>query len=78
MPCDVVVLDLEDSVAPEAKDAARDAVCAAVKVYGAREVVRWIEETIADALMAAKKQGVTRVDLVMQGEVVQAVPAPKK
>jgi len=39
LPCDVVVLDLEDSVAPEAKDAAREAVCAAVKNYGAREVV---------------------------------------
>ena len=39
LPCDVVVLDLEDSVAPEAKAAARDAVCAAVKSYGAREVV---------------------------------------
>jgi citrate lyase subunit beta/citryl-CoA lyase len=39
LPCDVVVLDLEDSVAPQAKDAARTAVCAAVKNYGAREVV---------------------------------------
>ena len=39
LPCDVVVLDLEDSVAPEAKNAARDAVCAAVKTYGRREVV---------------------------------------
>ena len=38
LPCDVVVLDLEDSVAPGAKDAARDAVCAAVKSFGAREV----------------------------------------
>jgi len=39
LPCDVVVLDLEDAVAPEAKDAARDAVCAAVKNYSRREVV---------------------------------------
>jgi citrate lyase subunit beta/citryl-CoA lyase len=39
LPCDVVVLDLEDSVAPEAKNTARDAVCAAVKNYGNREVV---------------------------------------
>ena len=39
LSCDVVVLDLEDSVAPEAKDAARDAVCGAVKQYGGREVV---------------------------------------
>ena len=39
LSCDVVVLDLEDSVAPKAKDAAREAVCAAVRSYGAREVV---------------------------------------
>lgn len=39
LSCDVVVLDLEDSVTPEAKGAARDAVCAAVKNYGPREVV---------------------------------------
>jgi citrate lyase subunit beta/citryl-CoA lyase len=39
LPCDVVVLDLEDAVAPEAKDAARAMACAAVKAYGAREVV---------------------------------------
>jgi citrate lyase subunit beta/citryl-CoA lyase len=39
LPCDVVVLDLEDSVAPEAKDTARGAVCGAVKEYGGREVV---------------------------------------
>jgi citrate lyase subunit beta/citryl-CoA lyase len=39
LPCDVVVLDLEDSVVPEAKDTARAAVCAAVRNYGPREVV---------------------------------------
>jgi citrate lyase subunit beta/citryl-CoA lyase len=39
LSCDVVVLDLEDSVAPQAKNAAREAVCAAVKHYGGREVV---------------------------------------
>jgi citrate lyase subunit beta/citryl-CoA lyase len=39
LPCDVVVLDLEDSVAPAAKAVARGAVCAAVKDYGGREVV---------------------------------------
>jgi citrate lyase subunit beta/citryl-CoA lyase len=39
LPCDVVVLDLEDSVALEAKDAARAAVRAAIKDYGGREVV---------------------------------------
>ena len=39
LPCDVVVLDLEDSVAPEAKEAARDAVCAALKDFSHRETV---------------------------------------
>ncbi len=39
LACDVVVLDLEDSVAPEAKEAARTGVCVAVKNYGSREVV---------------------------------------
>jgi citrate lyase subunit beta/citryl-CoA lyase len=52
LPCDVVVLDLEDSVAPEAKAAARQAVCAAVKNYGKREVVVRINAADADDLAA--------------------------
>jgi citrate lyase subunit beta/citryl-CoA lyase len=41
LPCDVVVLDLEDSVAPEAKIAARVLAAEAVRLggYGARELV---------------------------------------
>ena len=39
LSCDVVVLDLEDSVAPENKDMARDMVCAAIRNYPGREVV---------------------------------------
>ena len=39
LPCDVVVLDLEDSVAPEAKESAREAVCAALKDYNRHETV---------------------------------------
>jgi citrate lyase subunit beta / citryl-CoA lyase len=41
LPCDVVALDLEDAVAPDAKDAARAAVCAAVsaRVFANKEVV---------------------------------------
>lgn len=41
LPADVLLLDLEDSVAPETKEAARDAVAAAVKAggYGKREVI---------------------------------------
>lgn len=41
LPCDAVVLDLEDAVAPEEKDAARAAACAAVREggFGRRSVV---------------------------------------
>lgn len=41
LPCDVVILDLEDAVAPEAKPAARDQAVAAVQAggFGQREVV---------------------------------------
>ncbi|MBV9077515.1 MAG: CoA ester lyase [Methylobacteriaceae bacterium] len=41
LPVDCVILDLEDSVAPDAKEAAREAVCQAVRAggFGAREIV---------------------------------------
>jgi citrate lyase subunit beta/citryl-CoA lyase len=41
LPCDVVILDLEDAVAPEAKGIAREQAAAAVKAggFGRREVV---------------------------------------
>jgi citrate lyase subunit beta/citryl-CoA lyase len=41
LPCDVVILDLEDAVAPEAKPDARAAAVAAIKAggFGRREVV---------------------------------------
>ena len=41
LPADGVIFDLEDAVAPDAKDAARDQVCAAVGKggYGDRELV---------------------------------------
>lgn len=40
LPCDVVILDLEDAVTPDLKPAAREAAVAAVKAggFGAREV----------------------------------------
>jgi citrate lyase subunit beta/citryl-CoA lyase len=40
IPCDALILDLEDAVAPDAKPAAREAACAAAGSggYGAREV----------------------------------------
>ncbi|GEO16224.1 HpcH/HpaI aldolase/citrate lyase family protein [Microvirga aerophila] len=41
LAADVLILDLEDAVAPDAKSVARDQVCAAVREgrYGSREVV---------------------------------------
>ena len=40
LPCDALILDLEDAVAPDAKEAARDAACAAAASgdYGRREL----------------------------------------
>jgi citrate lyase subunit beta / citryl-CoA lyase len=40
IPCDALILDLEDAVAPDAKPAARDAACAAAVSgdYGHREI----------------------------------------
>ncbi|WP_272950267.1 HpcH/HpaI aldolase/citrate lyase family protein [Nocardioides cynanchi] len=40
LPCDALILDLEDAVAPDAKPAARDAACAAAASgdYGHREL----------------------------------------
>jgi citrate lyase subunit beta/citryl-CoA lyase len=59
LPADGVILDLEDSVAPDAKEAAREQVVAAVKAggFGAREVfirVNGVDTPWhADDLMAA-------------------------
>ena len=41
LPCDALILDLEDAVAPDAKEAAREAACAAVKSgeYGRKELI---------------------------------------
>src|SRR4051794_24087457 len=40
LPADALILDLEDAVAPDAKESARERVCAAASSgeYGAREV----------------------------------------
>jgi len=63
LPCDALILDLEDAVAPDMKEAARDAVCAAVRAggYAPREVVIrvngldtfWGEADLAAAVEAA-------------------------
>lgn len=41
LPCDGIVMDLEDAVAPDAKQAARDAIAAALAAggYGSREIL---------------------------------------
>ncbi len=63
LPCDVVILDLEDAVAPEMKPQARDAAVAAVKAggFGRREVVIRVNGLStpwgADDLAAAAEAG---------------------
>jgi citrate lyase subunit beta/citryl-CoA lyase len=62
IPCDALILDLEDAVAPDAKPAAREAACAAVasREYGARELTirvngadtEWHEDDLAAAAAA--------------------------
>ncbi len=63
IPCDGLILDLEDAVAPDAKPAARDAACAAAASgeYGEREVTIRVNgadtEWHADDLRAACAAG---------------------
>ncbi|HEY0904400.1 MAG TPA: CoA ester lyase [Marmoricola sp.] len=63
IPCDGLILDLEDAVAPDDKTAARDAACAAVRSgeYGARELTIRVNgadtEWHADDLAAACAAG---------------------
>jgi citrate lyase subunit beta/citryl-CoA lyase len=62
IPCDGLILDLEDAVAPDAKPAARDAACAAVTSgeYGVRELTirvngadtEWHDDDLAAAAQA--------------------------
>jgi len=62
IPCDGLILDLEDAVAPDAKPAAREAACAAVRsgAYGKRELTiringadtEWHEADLAAAAAA--------------------------
>jgi len=76
LPADGYIFDLEDAVAPDAKDVAREQVCAAVKAggYGKRELVirvngldtAWAEADIA----AASKAG---PDAILLPKVESAV-----
>lgn len=63
LPCDALILDLEDAVAPDAKPEAREAACAAATsgAYGRREVAirvnaigtQWHDADLAAAAQAA-------------------------
>jgi citrate lyase subunit beta/citryl-CoA lyase len=65
LPADALILDLEDAVAPDAKVAARERVCAAVGSYGEREVTIRVNGAgtpwHADDLRAAGEAGPSAV-----------------
>ncbi len=74
LPCDVVILDLEDAVAPDAKTAARAAAVAAVGTFGDRELVirvNGLDTAWGDADLAAV--AAARPDAVLVPKV--ALPA---
>jgi citrate lyase subunit beta/citryl-CoA lyase len=83
LPADALILDLEDAVAPDAKVAARDRVCAAAASgeYGSREVtirVNGIDTPWhADDLAAAGKAGPAAVVVpkVNSADEVRAIAA---
>jgi len=93
LPADAVILDLEDSVAPEAKVLARERVCVAVKEggYGRRELVIRTNalETIwgtADLLAAAEAAPdailIPKVahpgDIISSAKILKSVNAAEK
>ena len=83
LPCDALILDLEDAVAPEAKEAAREAACAAAASgeYGRRELTirvnavgtPWHEADLAAACAAGPDAIV--VPKVGSGEQVRSIVA---
>jgi citrate lyase subunit beta/citryl-CoA lyase len=90
LPADALILDLEDAVAPDAKAAARDQVCAAVKAggYGRRELVIRINaldtpwgKADLDAAIAAGPDAVllpkpaSGEDIVRATEAIAGAPA---
>ncbi len=93
LPADALILDLEDAVAPDAKAAARDQVCAAVKDggYGHRELVirinaldtPWGEADLSAAASAAPdavlipKPG-SAADMLRAVEALSRAGAPDK
>jgi len=81
LPADGIIVDLEDAVAPEAKAAARESACAAIRQggYGAREVILRVNAPDtpwgADDLAAAAAAGADAVLIpkVSQADVLRAV-----
>ncbi len=93
LPADALILDLEDSVAPEAKVLARETACAAVKEggYGRRELIirpNALESAwgTADILAAAKVAPdailIPKVahpgDIISAAKILKSVNAPEK
>ena len=79
LPADIIVLDLEDAVAPDAKASARDAAIAAVKQggFGNREVairVNGIDtEWGADDLAAVATSGADAILFILDSSNVVAI-----
>jgi citrate lyase subunit beta/citryl-CoA lyase len=93
LPADALILDLEDAVAPEAKEGARKQVCDAVKAggYGHRELVirinaldtPWGAADVAAATAAAPDavllpKPATGADIVRATEALAKAGAPEK
>jgi len=86
LPADALILDLEDAVAPDAKDLAREQVCAAVAArgFGKREIIirinalttAWGEADLA-AAMKAEPHAILVPKISSPGEL-QAIDAKMK
>jgi citrate lyase subunit beta / citryl-CoA lyase len=86
LPADALILDLEDAVAPDAKDLAREQVCAAVTArgFGKREIIIRINalttawgQADLDAAMAAQPDAILVPKISAPGEL-QAIDAKMK
>jgi citrate lyase subunit beta/citryl-CoA lyase len=78
LPCDTLILDLEDSVAPDAKEAARANVVAAAKTFPGKEVIVRINSLDTDwgvADLAALIRLFGDIDGIMAPKVVDPVDA---
>src|SRR5687767_8434046 len=79
LPCDAVILDLEDAVAPDAKAAARDAAVEAVRAGGYRHVAIRVNalaaEWGADDFAAASGAAVDAIVVPKVDTVEQATEA---